>query len=84
LERAHEIVQILLDLPRSWPDEGAWRFRYTDLVEAIQESLDMLTSVFDSLLSSNQGGSYEDPTTLAREIQTNVTELQTLLNNPTV
>ncbi|HEX9540771.1 MAG TPA: hypothetical protein VGA04_21620 [Streptosporangiaceae bacterium] len=84
LERAQEIVQTLHDLPRSWPDEGAWRFRYTDLVEAIQEILDMLTSVFDSLVSSDQGGSHEDPVTLAREIQTNVIELQALLNNPAV
>lgn len=83
LERAQEIVRTLHDLPRSWPDEGGWRFRYTDLVEATEESLDMLTSVFDSLLSSDQGGSYEDPVRVAREIQANVIELQTLLNNPT-
>ena len=84
LERAQEVVQTLHDLPRSWPDEGAWRFRYTDLVEAIQENLDTLGSVFDSLLSSDQGGSDEDPVTLAREIQTDVCELQVLLNNPAV
>jgi nucleoside phosphorylase len=83
LERAQEIVQTLHDLPRSWPEEGAWRFRYTDLVEAILESLDTLTSVFDSLLSSDQGGD-EDPVMLAREIQTDVSELQMLLNNPAV
>lgn len=84
LERAQEIVQTLQDLPRSWLDEGAWRFRYTDLVEAIKESLDMLTSTFDSLLSSDQGGPREDPVMLASEIQMNVIELQTLLNNPVV
>jgi hypothetical protein len=84
LERAQEIVQTLHNLPRSWPAEGAWRFRYTDLVEAIQENLETLNSVFDSLIRSDQGGSDEDPVTLAREIQTDVSELQVLLNNPAV
>lgn len=84
LEQAQEIVQMLHGLPRSWPDEGAWRFRYTDLVEAIQENLDTLTSVFDALLGPDEGGRNEDPTTLAREIQTDIRKLQVLLNNPAV
>ena len=84
LERAREIVHTLHNLPRDWSNEGVWRFRYTDLVEAIQESLDELTSVFDYLLGSDSDGSDEDPVALAREIQTDVIELQTLLNNPAV
>jgi nucleoside phosphorylase len=84
LERAQEIVQTLHNLPRYWSDEGAWRFRYTDLVEVIQESLDVLNSVFDSLLSPGHYESNEDPVALAREIRADVIELQTLLNNPAV
>jgi nucleoside phosphorylase len=84
VERALQIVQTLYDLPRTWPDEGGWRFRYTDLVEAIHESLDLLTAAFDSLLNPDHSRLYEDPVTLAGEIQANVIKLQALLNNPTV
>lgn len=81
LERAQEIVKTLRSGPSSWHDEGVWRFRYTDLVEATHEKIDTLTLVLNSLTRADQSATHGDPLALAEEIQANVLELQALLTS---
>jgi nucleoside phosphorylase len=84
LEQVLQIIALLPDRPEGWRQEGAWRFRYTDLIGTVQGRAVDLTSILESLASGKVADSLKDPVRLAREIWAGAVNLRDLLNHPAV